>query len=216
MRLRERKKAETHRVIVAAAEALFRERGFAGTRIRDIAESAGVSPQTVFNYFPNKDAILSQLAIEWYRGMAQWVAAQHSEPSATDSTALDAFLEAVRWGTNALVEERSWIRLLVTRSQVLHSDFISREAEESSQARELVEQFEANRSALCGLFESFQKAGILRDDIDPAEITHYYAAIYQGILLDWASRPGDVGQLPGERIADALQIMFRGLSPATT
>jgi len=215
VRLRERKKAETRRVIVEAAEALFRDRGFAGTRIRDIAERAGVSPQTVFNYFPNKDAILSQLAIDWYRGMAQWVAAQQSDPSAADAAAFDAFLEAVRWGTNALVEERSWIRLLLTRSQVLHSDFISHEAEESSLARELVEQFEANRSALCGLFESFQKARLLRDDVDPAEVTHYYAAIYQGILLDWASRPGDAHELPGDRIADALQVLFRGLRPPT-
>lgn len=216
MRLRERKKAETRQGIVAAAEHLFRSRGFSGTRIRDIADRAGVSPQTVFNYFPNKDAILSQLAIDWYRGMAEWVAAQQSEPATADAGTLDAFLEGVRWGTNAFLEERSWIRLLVTRSQVLQSDFLSHEAEESSPARQLVEQFDANRSALRSLFESFQKAGVLRNDIDPAEITHYYAAIYQGLLLDWASQPdGSVG-LPGDRIADALQVLFRGLRPAAS
>jgi AcrR family transcriptional regulator len=56
--LRERKKVETHRAIATAALALAVERGPAAVTVDDIAEAAGVSPRTVFNYFGTKEAAI--------------------------------------------------------------------------------------------------------------------------------------------------------------
>ena len=53
--LRERKKQETRLQIADAARRLFLERGFEAATMTDIAEAAGVSPATVFNYFPTKE-----------------------------------------------------------------------------------------------------------------------------------------------------------------
>jgi AcrR family transcriptional regulator len=52
--LRERKKRETRRSISDIATTLFMTKGFDNTTITEIAEAAGVSPQTVANYFPTK------------------------------------------------------------------------------------------------------------------------------------------------------------------
>jgi AcrR family transcriptional regulator len=56
--LRERKKAETRQRIADVATAMFVERGFDNVTISEIADAAGVSKVTVFNYFPRKEDIL--------------------------------------------------------------------------------------------------------------------------------------------------------------
>jgi len=61
-RLRSERAAETRRRIVVAAAEMFRERGYSGTRIADIASRAGVSADTV-NVNGPKSALL-QAAVE--------------------------------------------------------------------------------------------------------------------------------------------------------
>jgi AcrR family transcriptional regulator len=57
--LRERKKVETWIALHEAAASLAQERGLEQATVEAIAESAGVSPRTFFNYFPAKeDAVL--------------------------------------------------------------------------------------------------------------------------------------------------------------
>jgi AcrR family transcriptional regulator len=55
--LRERKKAETRQRIADVATVMFVERGFDNVTITEIAEAAGVSKVTIFNYFPHKEDI---------------------------------------------------------------------------------------------------------------------------------------------------------------
>jgi len=55
--LRERKKRETRRQILKAADELFRTKGFASATLEEIAAKAGVHKQTVLRYFGSKDEI---------------------------------------------------------------------------------------------------------------------------------------------------------------
>ncbi|MFI9813767.1 TetR/AcrR family transcriptional regulator [Saccharothrix variisporea] len=57
MSLRERKKAETRQRIADVGTALFVARGFDNVTIAEVADAAGVSKVTVFNYFPRKEDI---------------------------------------------------------------------------------------------------------------------------------------------------------------
>ena len=57
LNLRDRKKAETRRLILKCAAELFQEKGFAATKLEEIAEKAGVHKQTVLRYFGSKDEI---------------------------------------------------------------------------------------------------------------------------------------------------------------
>ena len=43
--------------ILDAAEALFAERGLAGTAVRDIASEVGLNPASLYNHFPSKLAL---------------------------------------------------------------------------------------------------------------------------------------------------------------
>ncbi|WP_410564991.1 TetR/AcrR family transcriptional regulator [Amycolatopsis sp. cmx-4-61] len=53
--LRERKKQATRLLISNVATGLFIQRGFEEVTVAEIAEAAGVSKMTVFNYFPRKE-----------------------------------------------------------------------------------------------------------------------------------------------------------------
>jgi AcrR family transcriptional regulator len=56
--LRERKKARTKAAIQREAVRLFREQGYSGTTVEQIAEAAEVAPSTVFRYFPTKQDLV--------------------------------------------------------------------------------------------------------------------------------------------------------------
>lgn len=55
---REKQAADTRNRVLDAAEALFLEKGFAGTTVADVARRAGVSPQTVYAIFSSKAGII--------------------------------------------------------------------------------------------------------------------------------------------------------------
>jgi AcrR family transcriptional regulator len=59
--LRERKAQLTRDEILRAARNLFAERGYARTSVRDIAQTAGVSAQTVYDSVGSKQALVSSL-----------------------------------------------------------------------------------------------------------------------------------------------------------
>jgi AcrR family transcriptional regulator len=59
---RQRRSAETVDRILAAAARIFDELGYSGTTTNHVAEGAGVSIGSLYQYFPNKDALLVALA----------------------------------------------------------------------------------------------------------------------------------------------------------
>jgi AcrR family transcriptional regulator len=59
--LRERKAQLTRDEILRAARHLFAERGYARTSVRDIAQTAGVSAQTVYDSVGSKQALVASL-----------------------------------------------------------------------------------------------------------------------------------------------------------
>ncbi|BAY11192.1 TetR/AcrR family transcriptional regulator [Calothrix sp. NIES-2098] len=54
--------AQTRTRILQAAQKLFASQGFDGTTTRDLAQAAGVAEGTLFRHFPNKKAILIEVA----------------------------------------------------------------------------------------------------------------------------------------------------------
>jgi AcrR family transcriptional regulator len=54
---RRRKGERTAERILDAAEALFAERGYAGATLRDVASRVGLRTPSLYNHFPNKDAL---------------------------------------------------------------------------------------------------------------------------------------------------------------
>lgn len=59
---RQRRSAETVNRILAAAARIFDDRGYRSTTTNHVADEAGVSIGSLYQYFPNKDALLVALA----------------------------------------------------------------------------------------------------------------------------------------------------------
>jgi AcrR family transcriptional regulator len=57
--LRERKRARTRRLIADTAARLFAERGYEHVAVTDVAREAEVAEQTVYNYFPTKEQLVT-------------------------------------------------------------------------------------------------------------------------------------------------------------
>ncbi|MBN3893284.1 MULTISPECIES: TetR/AcrR family transcriptional regulator [unclassified Nostoc] len=53
---------QTRTRILEAAQRLFASKGFDGTTTRDLAQAAGIAEGTLFRHFPNKKAILVEVA----------------------------------------------------------------------------------------------------------------------------------------------------------
>lgn len=63
-RRRQRRKAARPQEIIASALELFVDRGFAGTKLEDVARRAGVSKGTLYLYFESKEALFQAVVQE--------------------------------------------------------------------------------------------------------------------------------------------------------
>lgn len=64
IRLRDRQRLEAQGAILAAAERVFVEDGIAGARMESIAARAGVAVGTLYNYFEDREGLLTALVEE--------------------------------------------------------------------------------------------------------------------------------------------------------
>ena len=68
MSLREKNKARTRTAILTAAKELAKQGQWDAVTTRQIADAAGVSYQTLYNYYPSKASILVEMLLEVYVG----------------------------------------------------------------------------------------------------------------------------------------------------
>jgi AcrR family transcriptional regulator len=90
--LRDAKKEETRRQIAGAALRLFLEHGFEEVSIAQIAEAAHVSKMTVFNYFPAKESMFFEFAVERLPDLGR--AVRERPPGTTPVVALHRYVRA--------------------------------------------------------------------------------------------------------------------------
>ena len=111
--LRTRKKRLARTQILAAADALIQERGYDATTVRDIADQAEVSYQTLYNYFPAKGDILFQLLVDRIEDVSHHYAEVLKN---FDGDLLEALDELARLTCTALTsgDRQLWQRALIS------------------------------------------------------------------------------------------------------
>ena len=72
--------AEARRRILDISAALFLERGYSGTSLREIAAQVGMKPASLYYHFPSKEALLREIL---ERGIAVMVDAFHEAAAAS-------------------------------------------------------------------------------------------------------------------------------------
>lgn len=90
--LLQRRHTETRDEVVAAALALFQEKGFGQVTMEDIARAAAVSRRTVYRRFPTKDHIVLEVPKRW---LAVWDTAVAGLPEASPLIVAEAACLAV-------------------------------------------------------------------------------------------------------------------------
>lgn len=65
---REREKLMRRKEMLQAAQTIFSRKGYAATTLDDVAELAEFGKGTLYNYFPNKEALFSSVLEEIFRG----------------------------------------------------------------------------------------------------------------------------------------------------
>ena len=79
------------------AEALFAERGFDGTSIREIAEQAGATKALIYHYYDSKEALYQTLLEDAVSGVVtqiEAIAADGTEPEAQIRAVVQVFIDA--------------------------------------------------------------------------------------------------------------------------
>ena len=80
--LRTKRKAETRRKIVRAAQGIFYRKGYDATTLEEIAEAAGVHVQTLYRHFPTKQQLASAGDWHWFERFKTEI----SDPARTQNT----------------------------------------------------------------------------------------------------------------------------------
>lgn len=99
----------TRAAILAAAEALFAERGFAETRLEDVAAAVGIRRASLFYYWADKSALYDAVLADVFGALRQRIAAV----LLARGPLLDRTLAAVDAWIDHLVERPSTARILL-------------------------------------------------------------------------------------------------------
>lgn len=211
MSLRLQKKERVRADIARAAEALFRERGYGGTRIRDIIERVGISEKTFFNYFGSKESLVDHMQIAWYRDEAVRARAEHAGGDAADDRGvLEHFVDDVRAQIQGVEKDRDFAALLFARVGVPRG---ARSPGSREKRRALRQEQAKNYAVLRDIIQRGQARGEIREDLDPQEIAEHYVTLLNTTVARWAGGYWDEPGALEPRVMRAIDVLLNGLRP---
>ena len=186
-----RGQATRERVLVAA-RAVFADRGFAATRMGDIARSAGVAHGTVYTYFATKEdvllAVLEEVRADLYRTMT---VPNVRDPHARIEAANSSYLEGYR----------RHARVLRAATEAAAGD--------ARFADVLLDLRRTHVARVALAIRKMQADGLASADLDPATAAAALCGMVEGFAAHWLGR----GESHDEAIATRTltQLWIRGL-----
>ncbi len=118
--LRERKKARTRQLIADTAARLFAERGYEQVAVSDVAREAEVAEQTLYNYFPTKEQLVTDRDEQIQDRLCNLIRAR--PPGVTPAAAVRDFVLEVVAGIRSIPPEqwRGELGYLAAMSPTVH------------------------------------------------------------------------------------------------
>lgn len=171
---RERRRLETREKIFRAALNLFSDKGLSGTTVEDITEAADVGKGTFFNYFQNKEQVLSVLAEGQLAKINAGVAAAHDPKRPVKETARQMFTALAMEPSRSDTLARSLLMALLSNEQ----------------AREmLIPVLTHGREVLAQLFAAAQERGEISCTYKPEVLARLFQQSFFGAVLLWSLAP---------------------------
>jgi TetR/AcrR family transcriptional regulator, transcriptional repressor of aconitase len=183
------RRAERRDQILAGARRAFAEHGYEGATVARLEEAIGLSRGAIFNYFPSKEQLFIELAVEDSARISEvWV---------------NEGLEAV---VREVVElDPAWLGVYLELIRRVRTDpDFKRRVEERQQ-----EVVPVNRARVL----EAQASGEFRDDLEAKELGGFVNLVLNGLALQRAS--GDE-PLPVELVVRLLNDAIGGRAPIGT
>jgi TetR/AcrR family fatty acid metabolism transcriptional regulator len=158
-------KSDREKVIVEAAVKVFSRKGYADTRMADIAREADMSYGLVYHYFETKEKLFDAIVEEWWAGFYHELEVLKKKPVATK----EKLLGIVRYILSVYGNNPDQISIFVTevsRGFVYHAH--SRGRDKFSRLFDLCRE----------IIKEGQSAGFLRNDIQ----AHYLTYVFLGAI----------------------------------
>jgi AcrR family transcriptional regulator len=180
-KLRDRQRAETRAEIIRVAFDLFGRHGYAEVPVEMIAAEAGISRATFFNYFPQKDLLLREIAnARVARLKSILTEVRSTSPAPTLGDVVEMILKLTR--ENARISLHSKQLLLATVFGQTSRGFL----------------LTAREHAIEVMTESLRAAPDCHKD--PHLVAETLFAVYMATMLEWLMREG----VPENWLADAM------------
>jgi AcrR family transcriptional regulator len=169
--------------LLRQAELLFMERGYANTRMLDIAKAAGVTKGLVYWYFETKEALFQEIAVDMRRRLRQ---AQGDAIAGVDDP-----LERLYLGIVASVRFIAEHHRLYEMMSTLRGGDRRLRATQAQSRRVMAEDGAA-------LLAEGQDRGVVRRDEDPVSLAHANSGVVSHFVLLYGDRLNVEGVAPLE------------------
>lgn len=194
--LRARKKLESRSAILETASRLIEGRGYDATTMRDIADAAGVSHQTLYNYFPTKALVVHGLLMADRQRFADRMSRLLDDDSTELLTVLDGIVKLA-------------FEIMNQHDRALWREVVSLFFREEREFFGMLSQnYDTAQARLSTLFERAQKRGALDRDVDVAVLAQTVYAIVDFAVLQFIAEPDTTRAAIRKRVAAQLRLLI--------
>jgi TetR/AcrR family transcriptional regulator len=189
---RERNAAETRRRLLDAAEQVFAAKGFAGVRLREVAQAAGVQQALIHHYFEDKEGLYRAVldrAVEQVTENSWTILGQATSVEGLLGDFIDMLLRFYDSHGNLL----AMLRMEALSGSTVVLDVIQQKSRPV---------FEAAESIL----RAFQEKGHIRPDVNPSDVIVSVLALSLFPFLEapllqalWPTFSNDPGRLESRK-----------------
>jgi len=182
--------------LLGIAGALFAERGFKNTTVRDIADAAGILSGSLYHHFDSKESMVDELLSSFQAELFK----RYDEITGSDLDARAKVDAVVRTSFEAIHDHHDEVAIFQSDAAYL-SEF-----PRFTYLREYNQRF---RAMWVELLEEGTRTEVLRGDLDP-ELTYRFIRDTVWVAVRWYRPEGD---LEPAQVADQyLAILFDGIT----
>jgi AcrR family transcriptional regulator len=196
--IRERKKKETRKAIMDAAERLFSEKGFERTSIEQLARAAGIGKGTIYSYFQTK----SEIFYAFCEDELDLVHRDFLTNADPDAPVIDQLMVLYLGEFDLISRNKEFGRLLMQ-----HMVFPTEK--ERVKTREMDDRW---LDLVISLYRRAQERKELRKDVDILFVSGHFYGLYIMAISAWYS-----GRIRTEEFESGLRRLFQqaieGLAP---
>lgn len=166
--------------LVAAASAVFAEKGYASTRVADIAEKAGVGKGTVYEYFSSKEELLFAV----FESINENITLRMTAVLDDDEPTQEQLFNLLRLGAEVITEQRELQPVILDFWAASRgSDF------EAKYQQAVVVSYSHYRDLVANFIRAGQGRGEFRTEVDSATLAAMVVATIDGLGIQLSFDP---------------------------